>query len=795
MPIPDGPFRKGPGRLVLAFILLTASSVSGQVRMGSIAGQVSDPGGGAIAASRVEAVDLTSGLRRLSVTDADGRFSIAPVPYGRYQVHVFAPAGLADGQVEALVASNVPTPVHIRLSMARFDAAATVVGMPPVDAAPSTRSEWALNDRRAVLPVNRATTLSALVSNAPGVARAHNSLVHVRGVEDGILYVIDGVPVTERYDLLHASAIDVDAIDSLSLLTGNLPAEFGGRNGAVVSIDRSPDHRPFGYARTGGGTEDTLDAAGGGGLVAGRVHISASGAAASSSRMLDPVAEENLHNQGSRLAGAVHADWHASDRHRFTFAAGAARTRIEVPNDLEQAAAGQDANQRLDDENARAGWQLVASAGTVIDATAFHRRYASQLSPSAFDVPLTAASDRSHARTGMVGSVSHQRGRHLIKAGLEASRIAPDERFTFVITDEEMAEERDVSEPALEFDRDNPFVFSGSRVGSYTAAFIQDEVSFGRVRIDGGLRVERATLPAPATQVSPRLGAAMTFPSSGTVLRASFNRLFMPPHVEHLLLANSAEARALSPFAAEETGGGAEVRPERLTSFEAGVAQELGSGFSLDAAYWDRWFTDVADPNVFFNTTIVFPNSVAAGHARGLDLRLTLRESHGVSGFANYTHARVENEGPITGGLFLTDEFLEIGPGTVFNPDHDQPHLFGAGLRWQPGEARWWMALDVRHGGGGPLEGEEDDLEDVLEGPGGDLIDAAAGRMKPWTTVDVAAWVDVWSGRRGLLTLRADVQNVLGSRFAYTVGNPFEGTKFGPPRMLRVGLEWRSSER
>ena len=760
--------------------------------MGSIAGQVSDPSGDAIAGSRVEVVDLTTGLRRLSTTDSEGRFAVEPVPYGRYTVHVVAPVGLADGHADAIVASNVPTPVHLRLSMARFAAAAAVTRPAPLETTPSTRSEWPLNDAHAVLPANRATTLAALVSAAPGVARAHNSLVHVRGVEDGMLYVIDGVPVTERYDLLHASAIDVDAIDTLSLVTGNLPAEFGGRNGAVVSIDRSSDRRPFGYARAGGGTEATADAAFGGGIVTGPVHVSASAAASSSDRMLDPVDQGNLHNRGERFVGAFHAYWRASERHRFTMAAGGARARLEVPNDLEQDTAGQDQAQRLDDESGTFGWQQIASASTVVDAAAFHRRYASQLAPSAFDVPLTAESDRSHTRTGVVASVSHQRGRHLLKAGFETSRIAPEERFTFAITDDEMAEDRDVSEPALAFGLDNPFLFADNRVGSYTALFVQDEASFGRLRLDGGLRYDRSTLPAPATELSPRLGAAFSFPSSATLIRASFNRLFMPPHVEHLLLANSDEARALSPFAGDEGSGGAEVRPERVTAFELGVAQDLGAGFALDAAYWDRRFTDVADPNVFFNTTIVFPNSVAAGAARGIDLRLTLRERRGVSGFANYTYSHVENEGPITGGLFLTDEFLEIGPGTVFHPDHDQPHIAAAGVRWQPGKAPWWLALDVRHGGGGPLEIEDNDLDDVLSGPGGDLIDADAGRMKPWTVVDIAASADVWRGRRGQLTLRADVQNLLGTRFAYTVGNPFEGTRFGHSRMLRIGAEWRS---
>jgi hypothetical protein len=101
------------------------------------------------------------------------------------------------------------------------------------------------------------------------------------------------------------------------------------------------------------------------------------------------------------------------------------------------------------------------------------------------------------------------------------------------------------------------------------------------------------------------------------------------------------------------------------------------------------------------------------------------------------------------------------------------------------------VALDARHGGGGPIEVEQEDLDDVVDGPGGDLIDVARGQMRLWTLVDLAASVVVARGRRGELAVRADVQNLLGSRFAYTVGNPFEGTRFGHPRLFRVGLQWQ----
>lgn len=761
-----------------------------QIRTGAITGTVTDPSGARMAAQPVDVTDPATGRLWHVATDAEGRFAVAPLPYGHYVVSVRPSQGFTMVQADAHVASNLPTVVDVTLSLAPFDDS-QVVTAPFVDAAPlTTRSERRLNREMAVLPPQRATSLASLMSGVPGVARAHNALVHVRGVEDGVLFVVDGVPVTERYDLLHASAVDVEAIEAITLVTGNLPAEFGGRSGAMVSLDRTPDRRRFGAVNVGAGNLATADASARAGALLGPVHLAGSLSASSSDRFLDPVDEGNFNNHGTRYLVGVRGAWRASASTRITFGGAGARTSLDVPNDAEQQAAGQRQGQTLDDENLSLGWQRVASGRVVADAALFHRRYASHLQGGPFDVPLTAVSDRAHIRTGALGAVTLQHGRHLFKAGVDVSRIALDESFQFAITDEAMARERDVSEPALAFDVDYPFVFKGRRVGSYLAAYVQDEVAIGpHVRLDAGLRVERSSLPRAATQVSPRLGAAATIPRIGATARVSFNRLFMPPHVEHLLLANSDEARALSPFA-DDTTGGANVRPERVSAIEVGAAQPLGGRLTLDVAYWDRRFVDVSDPNVFFNTTIVFPNSVASGRAHGVDVSLTLRERRGVSGFVNYTHSRVENVGPITGGLFLTDEFLEIGPGTAFHPDHDQPHVASAGMRLRPG-ARWWVALDARHGGGGPIEVEDDDLADVVAGPAGDLIDVARGRMRPWTLLDMAASVEMARGRRGALALRADVQNVLGSRFAYTVGNPFEGTRFGHSRLFRVGIEWR----
>ena len=59
----------------------------------------------------------------------------------------------------------------------------------------------------------------------------NNGLLHIRGVDDGVLFVVDGVPAADRVDVLSGSPLDAESLQSMSIITGNVPAEFGGNQG------------------------------------------------------------------------------------------------------------------------------------------------------------------------------------------------------------------------------------------------------------------------------------------------------------------------------------------------------------------------------------------------------------------------------------------------------------------------------------------------------------------------------------------------------------------------------------
>ncbi len=81
----------------------------------------------------------------------------------------------------------------------------------------------------------------------------------------------------------------------------------------------------------------------------------------------------------------------------------------------------------------------------------------------------------------MLASVTHQRGKHMLKAGVEAARLSLSEDFSFFVTDEDEGEEADLSEGVLEHDEDNPFVFAGRANPTLFAFYVQDSFSSAAV--------------------------------------------------------------------------------------------------------------------------------------------------------------------------------------------------------------------------------------------------------------------------------------------------------------------------
>jgi len=760
-------------RLVLAAVLLVAGPAgAAQLQQGTITGTVVDPDGRPVAGISITLLDELGQPVMSVMAGGDGQYRLANVAPGTYGLS--ADREPLRATVEAVhVTGALPVTVDLRLSAVLAEQI-TVRAEEPA----ATKTEITLAGetiRRAPARL-RSRGLQDAIATTPGWAGEDNGLLHVRGVDDGFLFVIDGVPVYERIDGLFGVAPDPAMIDSVNVMTGYIPPEFGFKSGGVIEIRSSSGVAGgwSGSAEVGGGSDATRDVSTvGGGPLGGRSALTLGMTAQRSGRFLDPVHPDNLHNDGGTVSGGGQFGWNVSDASTLTAVFGVARSRFDVPHGEEQEEAGQDQRQRIGQQWQTLSWQRAWSSAAVSQLAGYHRLGSSQLIGSGNDTPLFTDADRDLRRVGVLGSVTRDLGSHVLKAGGEAARLSLREHLFFVRTDDA---------------RGIPFAFDDTATPTLFSLYLQDSFRPSpRLTLDLGVRADWSRMLAPASQLSPRAGAAYAVPSTGTTLRASAGRFFQPPQAENLLVASSPQARAISPFA-DEGEGGAELHPERQTAIEAGVDQAVARVLHLDVAYWYRRVRNAADPNVFFGTTMIFPNTTDAGRASGVDVRLEMPRRAGWSGYLSYTNSRVVWFGPINGGLFLEEDVIDIGPGTAFTPDHDQRHVGSFGLTYDDDRRGTWLSVTGQYASGTPLEVDDDDLDEIDDRPGAALVDFERGRVKPRTVFDVMAGQRLYRGPRVDLSARLSILNLAGHAYAFNFGNPFSGTHFGAGRTILASV-------
>ena len=400
---------------LLACLAVGATDAAAQLQLARVEGLVIDSQGQSLGRAVVQFEDSLGAPLRSQETDASGRFTFSNVAPGRYTLRTTV-TGLNPLVVPIVVDAALPIDLTLRMPL-RVSGTVVVEGAFAREAIGSRSS--VAGTSLALAPVRvRQQGIQDVIATLPGWATEDNGLLHSRGVDDGFLYVIDGVPVYERLDQLLGVSPDVSTLESVSVVTGYVPAEFGHKAGGVIDVrtraaaadwtaaidvERASQDSTGGSASVGGGLGSSTT-----------LRIGAAGQA--SDRFLDSVHPDNLHNHGQSVNTFGQLASGLTNNDSLNVSWGFGRARFDVPNTAEQEAARQDQRQTVHQGFGSVSWQRVWSAQTASQISGYLRRSGAALDGSAQDTPLFADADRSLVRGGAVASVTMQRGPHLLKA-------------------------------------------------------------------------------------------------------------------------------------------------------------------------------------------------------------------------------------------------------------------------------------------------------------------------------------------------------------------------------------------
>jgi outer membrane cobalamin receptor len=761
-------------------LILTAGQF-GQSSAGELRLTVTDPSGLPLQ-SHVLLVSAVNQLTQTFDTDAAGSLVAKRLPFGRYRLDV-ARDGFATFTTLIDIHSELPLDYHVRLMLTPIATQVTVTaGDTLIDERQSGTASRVgadtLQRRVAALP---GRSVSDVINTQPGWLLEANGILHPRGSEYQVQYVVDGLPITDNRSPAFAPEFDADDVHSMNILTAGYPAEYGRKLGGVVEVvtATTAQHGLHGSVTGSLGSFDTATGGGLGQYGWGRNLFGVSGSLTRTDRYLDPPVEENFTNHGTGANLAVHFERDFSDADRFGAIARHGETRFQVPNELLQQEAGQIQGRTTDETAVQISYQHIFSSNIVGDVRGLMRNLGATLSSNEFATPIDAAQDRGLREGYVKGTLTVHAGHNEFKSGVDADFGRIRESFAYEIVD------------PSQFDPDTPqtFQFADRRNDREQALFVQDRIALGRWTINAGIRWDHYRLLVDQNALSPRLGVAWFWPRGDLVVRAAYDRAFQTPAVENLLLASSPDVDSLN-----ENVVRLPVMPSLGNFFEVGVSKRVLSKARVDVSHFDRHMKNFADDDLLLNTGVSFP--IAFDHAAisGTEVKFDLPRWRSVSASLAYSYMVGTGWLPVTGGLLLgADAGDEQTSNDRFPISQDQHHTLRGRMSYDV-SPRVWVALSGSYGSGLPVEFEGDEAT-AVEQYGQrivDRVDFEQGRVRPSTSLDASIGVLAFTHDRRRIRIQADVLNLTNRLNVINFAGLFSGTALAPPRSvaLRAQVEF-----
>ncbi len=763
-----------------ALLLAFTTCAYGQHARGELRLDVHDAQGAAVAA-HAELVSEVNLFRHQFEVPHDGRYVAQGLAFGVYRLHVQA-SGFAPWSGGVEIRSEIPVHVTVTLGIAPVNTQVEVSDSATLLDPSRTGNQFsighqALADTIAPQP---GRTLSDLVDELPGWLYEANGVLHPRGSEYDVQYVVNGIPITENRSPAFAPSLDAGDVESMRVLTSGYPAEYGRKLGGVIEVttDKDVDLGLHGRVDAEGGSFGTASGSAGVSYGRSRDQIAFSGYGFRSDRYLDPPVLENFTNTGQ--AGGFNASYERdfSDRDRMRVNVAHNLARFEVPNYLSQQQSGQRQDIGNDETFGQISLQHLISPDLVFNASASVRDASTFLHSNPFSTPVMVQQDRGYREGYTRADLAGHHGRHDWKLGLDSIFNPVTEALQYAITD------------LKRFDPGTRqrFRFADHRWDVEPSAFAQDQIHLANWNFSLGLRFDRYNFVVHESAWSPRIGVSRYLHSLDLLIHASYDRVFQTPATENLLLASSPQLDSLNPVVVRLP-----IRPSRGNYYEAGFSKVLAGNLRLDGTVFRRDFRNFADDDVLLDTGISFPIAFRSARIIGEELRLEFPHWGRFSGFFSYANQSGIGEGPITGGLFLGTEALgALADASRFAISQDQRNTARARVRLQA-PRRIWLAAGGQYGSGLPADVSDTDAGTLVSQYGKAIVEQVnlpRGRVRPNFSLDAAAGAELYHREQKSAGFQVQVTNLTDRVNVINFESLFSGTGVGVPRSVSARLQF-----
>ena len=481
-------------------------------------------------------------------------------------------------------------------------------------------------------PQGENAPLNQVLLRAPGVVQDGFGQIHVRGDHGSLQYRLDGVQLPEGLSLF-SQILSPRFAESLSLITGSLPAQYGLRTAGVVDIGvKSGTTNPGGELSFMGGSYNWVQPSGEYGGRSGNIDYYAAG-----QYMSNGIGIENttpsywpIHDQTSQWYALGKVTGIVDENTRLSFIAGGVNAAYQIPNTPRRAPANT--------VNGIANWD-----SSILDQRQWENTYfglaSLQKSYQNFNLQFsgfTRYSELSYQPDALgdllYNGIAPYAKRTSLAVGVQADsswKVASNHtlRGGFLVQRERVTSFSQNNVLPMVTNPDDPdgdlipggtptgFPDGADLVGWTYSVYLQDEWKVvPKVTVNFGARFDAISAATTENQLSPRVNVVWE-PTPEITLRAGYARYFVPAPLNQV--GNGSLVTRLGTTAAPEVLTNDPVRAERSDNIDIGLTVKPIDGFTLGFAGYYKWAENYLDKGQFgapiFQTAFNYSNAQVRG--------------------------------------------------------------------------------------------------------------------------------------------------------------------------------------
>lgn len=661
-----------------------------------ISGIVQDSLGRPIAGATLNLKTVTAKVISSTQSNAEGRFIFNNIAHGTYAVQ----ADKAEFQTGiSIVTLSEGKPVQARLTLAakktqEVHIAAKRTSSSRNIVSPETGGSGYRFDEKDIqkMPQGEATPLNEVLLQAPGVVNDSNGQLHVRGDHGDMQYRINGVILPDGISGF-GQALDTRFAQSINLLTGALPAQYGFRTAGVVEINTKNRFDAGGNIDLYGGSFGTFNPSFEYGNTVGNFSYFVDGSFLRNNvGIASPTPGNPLHDQTEQRKGFAYMSYLINPTTKVSLMSGIYDGTFQIPNNPGQPAdpnhlgignylnlAGLNSANLNDNQTETNRFVVTSLQGSLSDRSDYQVSLFTRYSSFHYTPDIAGnlafngvASDifRSSSSSGIQADGSYRLSNaHTLRMGLFGSIeniVSNNSSTVFPVN------------PGTGLVSGAPYTIADNNTRNGNTLFgvyLLDEWKLtNKLTVNYGGRFDSVNAYVNEQQFSPRVG--LTYKANEqTTWHAGYSRYFTPPPTE---LVSSSDLVLFTGTTNAATGLNSPVKSERDDYLDAGFTHQLTQAINLGVDTFYKQSHNTLDEGQFGPALLMTPFNYAEGKIYGIELTSNYT-SEKVSAYANLART-VSMARSIISSQYLFDQTtLNYAANNWVNVDHQQALTISTG--------------------------------------------------------------------------------------------------------------------